>query len=129
MLLHGSVSVLPPFHETKAPPPINVAFQPSGYPFHPEQEEIQQRQRIFEPLYLRRTVVRHLIELARRLNNQVRADEFEQHLEYLYENYKFLLFVLAKLVVDHFDREFRKAQIESLQSCASPAPKDFQNLG
>jgi len=79
-------------------------FMPSGYPFHPAQEETQQRQRIFEPLYLRRTVVRHLIEVARRLNNQVRADEFEQHLEYLYENYKFLLFVLAKLVVDHFDR-------------------------
>ena len=109
VLLHGSVSVLPPFHETQAPLPINVAFQPSGYPFHPAQEETEQRQRIFEPLYLRRTVVRHLIELVRRLNNQVRADEFEQHLEYLYENYKFLLFVLAKLVVDHFDREFTNA--------------------
>ena len=46
------------------------------------------------------------------MNNQVRADEFEQHLEYLYENYKFLLFVLAKLVVDHFDREFRNANQE-----------------
>ena len=47
------------------------------------------------------------------MNNQVRADEFEQHLEYLYENYKFLLFVLAKLAVDHFDREFGNANLVS----------------
>ena len=49
------------------------------------------------------------MDLLRRVNRQVRADEFERHMEYLYENYKFLLFVLAKIVVDNLDREFRYA--------------------
>ena len=59
------------------------------------------------------------------MNNQVRADEFEQHLEYLYENYKFLLFVLAKVVVDHFDREFRNARIESLADRVNRGPEEI----
>ena len=43
----------------------------------------------------------------RRVDRQVRIDELEHCLEYLLENYKFLLFVLAKLVVDNFGREYR----------------------
>ena len=58
----------------------------------------------------------------------MRADEFEHYLEYLYENYKFFLFLLAKLILDNFDREYRNALKISLRLHESHGRRDSPNL-
>ena len=67
------------------------------------------RRSLLDPLFVRRTVVRHSIDLLRRVNPQVRTDDLGHCLEYLFANYKFFLFVVVKIVFDNFCRKYIKS--------------------